>query len=117
MFIVGDALGHERIASSLYSGRMLKSFPLGGAVRCGSRRPVLMRHALDDIQRFRAITVTLAANGPALPAVSHPAPENDRAIGSSYDRQSESIVVAVRDCACNGSRYRMTPMTRWRSSA
>ncbi|WP_267479029.1 hypothetical protein [Burkholderia ambifaria] len=33
MFIVGDALGHERIASSLYSGRMLKSFPLGGAVR------------------------------------------------------------------------------------
>ncbi|WP_244098377.1 hypothetical protein [Burkholderia ambifaria] len=67
MFIVGDALGHERIASSLYSGRLLKSFPLGGAVRCGSRRSVVMRHALDDIQRFRAITVTLAANGPALP--------------------------------------------------
>ncbi|WP_249189640.1 hypothetical protein [Burkholderia ambifaria] len=55
MFIVGDALGHERVASSLYSGRMLKSFPLGGAVRCGSRRSVLMRHALDDIQRFRAL--------------------------------------------------------------
>ncbi len=67
LFIVVDVGRHERIASSLYSGRMLKSFPLGGAVRCGSRRSVLMRHALDDIQRFRAITVTLAANGPALP--------------------------------------------------
>src|SRR5437868_11750309 len=44
-------------------------------------------------------------------AASHPAPQNGRAIGSGYDRQSESIVVAVRDYACNGTRYRMTPMT------
>ncbi|WP_233465716.1 hypothetical protein [Burkholderia ambifaria] len=68
MFIVGDALGHERIASSLYSGRMLKSFPLGGAVRCGSRRSVPMRDTPDAIARFPAITGALAANGPALPA-------------------------------------------------
>ncbi|MBY4769535.1 aminotransferase class V-fold PLP-dependent enzyme [Burkholderia ambifaria] len=49
---------YERVASSLYSGRMLKSFRLGGAVRISP----LHCHALDDIVRFLAITGTLAAN-------------------------------------------------------
>lgn len=49
---------HERVASSLYSGRMLKSFGLGGVVRISP----LHCHAPDDIARFLAITATLAAN-------------------------------------------------------
>jgi len=54
---------YECIASSLYSGRMLKSFRLVGAVRISS----LHCHALNDIARFLAITGTLAANGLDLP--------------------------------------------------
>jgi len=48
---------YERVASSLYSGRMLKSFGLGGAVRISP----LHCHAPDDIARFLAITEALAA--------------------------------------------------------
>lgn len=48
---------YERVASSLYSGRMLKSFGLGGAVRISP----LHCHAPDDIARFVAITEALAA--------------------------------------------------------
>ncbi|WP_176046479.1 aminotransferase class V-fold PLP-dependent enzyme [Burkholderia sp. BCC1644] len=48
---------YERVASSLYSGRMLKSFGLGGAVRISP----LHCHAPDDIARFVAITDALAA--------------------------------------------------------
>ncbi|EDS99707.1 hypothetical protein [Burkholderia ambifaria] len=57
-FIVVDAHRHERVASSLYSGRMLKSFRLGGAVRISP----FHCHAPDDIARFLATTGTLAAN-------------------------------------------------------
>lgn len=49
---------YERVASSLYSGRMLKSFGLAGAVRISP----LHCHAPDDIARFLAITEMLAAN-------------------------------------------------------
>ncbi|ACB68385.1 hypothetical protein BamMC406_5948 [Burkholderia ambifaria MC40-6] len=38
LFIVGDAIRHECIAPSLYSGRMSKSFPLDGAVRISPLR-------------------------------------------------------------------------------
>jgi len=38
LFIVVDVGRHERIASSLYSGRILKSFRLGGAVRISPLR-------------------------------------------------------------------------------
>ncbi|MCA8232788.1 aminotransferase class V-fold PLP-dependent enzyme [Burkholderia cenocepacia] len=48
---------YERVASSLYSGRMLKSLGLGGAVRISP----LHCHAPDDIARFVAITEALAA--------------------------------------------------------
>lgn len=48
---------YERVASSLYSGRMLKSFGLAGAVRVSP----LHCHAPDDIARFLAITEALAA--------------------------------------------------------
>ncbi|EOH6076601.1 aminotransferase class V-fold PLP-dependent enzyme [Burkholderia cenocepacia] len=48
---------YERVASSLYSGRMLKSFGLAGAVRISP----LHCHAPDDIARFLAITEALAA--------------------------------------------------------
>ncbi|AZQ53805.1 aminotransferase class V-fold PLP-dependent enzyme [Burkholderia cenocepacia] len=48
---------YERVASSLYSGRMLKSFGLAGAVRISP----LHCHAPDDIARFIAITEALAA--------------------------------------------------------
>ncbi|KVH56206.1 aminotransferase [Burkholderia sp. MSMB1072] len=48
---------YERVASSLYSGRMLKSFGLAGAVRISP----LHCHAPDDIARFLAITAALAA--------------------------------------------------------
>ncbi|MBR8414269.1 aminotransferase class V-fold PLP-dependent enzyme [Burkholderia cenocepacia] len=48
---------YERVASSLYSGRMLKSFRLAGAVRISP----LHCHAPDDIARFLAITEALAA--------------------------------------------------------
>jgi selenocysteine lyase/cysteine desulfurase len=47
---------YERVASSLYSGRMLKSFGLAGAVRISP----LHCHAPDDIARFLAITEALA---------------------------------------------------------
>lgn len=48
---------YERVASSLYSGRMLKSLGLAGAVRISP----LHCHAPDDIARFLAITEALAA--------------------------------------------------------
>ena len=48
---------YERVASSLYSGRMLKSFGLAGAVRISP----LHCHAPDDIARFLAVTEALAA--------------------------------------------------------
>ncbi|KWE64140.1 aminotransferase class V-fold PLP-dependent enzyme [Burkholderia sp. MSMB2157WGS] len=49
---------YERVATSLYSGRMLKSFGLAGAVRISP----LHCHAPDDIARFVAITAELAAH-------------------------------------------------------
>ncbi|KVL12548.1 aminotransferase class V-fold PLP-dependent enzyme [Burkholderia sp. MSMB1826] len=49
---------YERVATSLYSGRMLKSFGLPGAVRISP----LHCHAPDDIARFLAITKALAAH-------------------------------------------------------
>lgn len=48
---------YERVASSLYSGRMLKSFRLDGAVRISP----LHCHAPCDIERFLSITEELAA--------------------------------------------------------
>jgi len=48
---------YERVASSLYSGRMLTSLGLAGAVRISP----LHCHAPDDIARFLAITEALAA--------------------------------------------------------
>ncbi|HDV6324612.1 TPA: aminotransferase class V-fold PLP-dependent enzyme [Burkholderia cenocepacia] len=48
---------YERVASSLYSGRMLTSFGLAGAVRISP----LHCHAPDDIAQFLAITEALAA--------------------------------------------------------
>lgn len=48
---------YERVASSLYSGRMLKSFNLSGAVRISP----LHCHTPRDIARFLAITEELAA--------------------------------------------------------
>lgn len=48
---------YERVASSLYSGRMLKSFNLSGAVRISP----LHCHALRDVERFLAITLELTA--------------------------------------------------------
>lgn len=48
---------YERVASSLYSGRMLKSFNLDGAVRISP----LHCHSSRDIERFLAITEELAA--------------------------------------------------------
>ena len=48
---------YERVASSLYSGRMLKSFNLSGAVRVSP----LHCHTPRDIVRFLAITEELAA--------------------------------------------------------
>jgi selenocysteine lyase/cysteine desulfurase len=47
---------YERVASSLYSGRMLKSFNLDGAVRISP----LHCHAPRDIERFLSITEELA---------------------------------------------------------
>ncbi|MFM0733067.1 hypothetical protein PQQ52_21565 [Paraburkholderia sediminicola] len=46
---------YERIASSLYSGRMLKSFDLAGAVRISP----LHCHAPSDVERFLSITEVL----------------------------------------------------------
>ncbi|WGS51709.1 aminotransferase class V-fold PLP-dependent enzyme [Paraburkholderia sp. D15] len=46
---------YERIASSLYSGRMLKSFGLTGAVRLSP----LHCHSVRDVGRFLAITEAL----------------------------------------------------------
>ncbi|MGF6781334.1 aminotransferase class V-fold PLP-dependent enzyme [Paraburkholderia sp. GAS334] len=48
---------YERIASSLYSGRMLKSFKLAGAVRISP----LHCNAPHDVERFLAITEELAS--------------------------------------------------------
>ncbi|WP_423760038.1 aminotransferase class V-fold PLP-dependent enzyme [Burkholderia sp. NLJ2] len=48
---------YERVASSLYSGRMLKSFNLDGAVRVSP----LHCHTGDEIERFLAITEAMAA--------------------------------------------------------
>lgn len=48
---------YERVASSLYSGRMLKSFNLSGAVRISP----LHCHTSRDVVRFLAITEELAA--------------------------------------------------------
>jgi selenocysteine lyase/cysteine desulfurase len=48
---------YERIAASLYSGRMLKSFGLDGAVRISP----LHCHAPADIARFLAVTEEIAA--------------------------------------------------------
>ncbi len=48
---------YERVASSLYSGRMLKSFNLSGAVRVSP----LHCHTPQDIVRFLSITEELAA--------------------------------------------------------
>ncbi|MGF6552278.1 aminotransferase class V-fold PLP-dependent enzyme [Paraburkholderia youngii] len=47
---------YERIASSLYSGRMLKSFGLGGAVRISP----LHCHGPSDIARFLTVTEEIA---------------------------------------------------------
>lgn len=48
---------YERVASSLYSGRMLKSFNLDGAVRISP----LHCHAPSDVERFLSITEELVA--------------------------------------------------------
>ncbi|WP_425126565.1 hypothetical protein [Burkholderia gladioli] len=48
---------YERVATSLYSGRMLKSFGLAGAVRISP----LHCHTSEDIERFLAVTEELAA--------------------------------------------------------
>ncbi|WP_027820663.1 aminotransferase class V-fold PLP-dependent enzyme [Paraburkholderia bannensis] len=47
---------YERIATSLYSGRMLKSFNLDGAVRISP----LHCHAPSDVARFLAVTEDIA---------------------------------------------------------
>lgn len=47
---------YERIATSLYSGRMLKSFSLAGAVRISP----LHCHGPDDVVRFLALTEEIA---------------------------------------------------------
>ncbi len=47
---------YERVASSLYSGRMLKSFNLDGAVRVSP----LHCHTGEEIERFLAITEAMA---------------------------------------------------------
>ncbi|AIO37378.1 aminotransferase class-V family protein [Burkholderia cenocepacia] len=49
---------YERVATSLYSGRMLKSFGLAGAVRISP----LHCHVPGDIAQFVAITEALAAH-------------------------------------------------------
>lgn len=48
---------YERVASSLYSGRMLDSFSLPGAVRISP----LHCHAPGDVERFLAVTEELTA--------------------------------------------------------
>ncbi|GAB7535548.1 aminotransferase class V-fold PLP-dependent enzyme [Burkholderia sp. 3C] len=48
---------YERIGTSLYSGRMLRSFGLEGAVRISP----LHCHAPRDIERFLAVTAEIAA--------------------------------------------------------
>ncbi|KXU92975.1 aminotransferase [Caballeronia megalochromosomata] len=47
---------YERVATSLYSGRMLKSFNLDGAVRISP----LHCHGPDDVARFLAVTEEVA---------------------------------------------------------
>jgi len=49
---------YERIGSSLYSGRMLRSFNLEGAVRISP----LHCHAQRDIVHFLAVTEELASS-------------------------------------------------------
>jgi selenocysteine lyase/cysteine desulfurase len=51
-------IGSERVATSLYSGRMLKSFNVGGAVRVSP----LHCHETSDIARFLATTQEIAAS-------------------------------------------------------
>lgn len=48
---------YERIATSLYSGRMLKSFNLDGAVRISP----LHCHGPGDVARFLAVTEEIAS--------------------------------------------------------
>jgi selenocysteine lyase/cysteine desulfurase len=48
---------YERIATSLYSGRMLKSFNLDGAVRVSP----LHCHGPGDVARFLAVTEEIAS--------------------------------------------------------
>ncbi|MEX3815349.1 aminotransferase class V-fold PLP-dependent enzyme [Paraburkholderia sp. BR13439] len=48
---------YERLETSVYSGRMLKSFNLKGAVRLSP----LHCHSVDDVRRFLAITEQLLA--------------------------------------------------------
>jgi selenocysteine lyase/cysteine desulfurase len=48
---------YERVASSLYSGRMLKSLGLEGAVRVSP----LHCHTFDDVDRFLQVTQEICA--------------------------------------------------------
>lgn len=48
---------YERVATSIYSGRMLKSFGLGGAVRISP----LHCHGSSDVAKFLAVTEEIAA--------------------------------------------------------
>ena len=52
-----DVIVYERIGTSLYSGRMLRSFDLAGAVRISP----LHCHAPRDIARFLAVTEEVAS--------------------------------------------------------
>jgi selenocysteine lyase/cysteine desulfurase len=47
---------YERVAASLYSGRMLKSFGLDGAVRVSP----LHCHGPEDIEKFLRVTEEIA---------------------------------------------------------
>lgn len=57
---------YERVASSLYSRRMLESFGLSGAVRVSP----LHCHTFDDVDRFLAVTQAIVADAAG---ASHPA--------------------------------------------
>ena len=48
---------YERVASSLYSKRMLESFGLDGAIRVSP----LHCNSKEEIERFRAVTKEIAA--------------------------------------------------------
>jgi cysteine desulfurase / selenocysteine lyase len=49
---------YERVASSIYSGRMLESLGLEGAVRVSP----MHCHTFDDVDRFLAVTAEIAAD-------------------------------------------------------